>query len=71
MAKKRQMPDLVFIGPPNQRAAFKYVVFKVEERQDGLPRKLTLILDDETVHIEEGMEFMTGYIPKHMLEELR
>lgn len=66
---KRQMPDIVFVGPPQARQKFKYVVFKVDRRGDGeIPRKLTLVLDHETIDLQGGEEFMTGYIPAHMLK---
>jgi hypothetical protein len=64
--KERGMPEIVFIGPPERRARFKQTVFLVEERKDGVPHKLRMIRDDETITVEEGMEFMTGYVLEFM-----
>lgn len=69
MAKKEHMPDVVFIGPARRRQCYKLVVFIVKERdRDGIPRKLEMLLDNESVNIKEGMDFMTAYVPKQMTE---
>ena len=66
-----KMPELCFIGPGKQKAPFKYVLFRVVTKdEDGLPRELVMVRDDETVKLEEGMEFMTAYIPKVMFDKV-
>ena len=66
MAKPERMPEIVFIGPTKKRAKFKHVVFLVKSREGGVPRELVLLRDDESVDLEQGMEFMTGYVPEFM-----
>jgi len=45
-------------------------VMRIDEKdQHGRPRKLTLIPDDETVHINEGNQFMIVYAPKKMVDK--
>lgn len=67
MAKnKDKMPEICFIGPGQKKGKFKYTVFLVESRENGVPCKLRMIREDEKVEVEEGMEFMTGYVPEHM-----
>lgn len=67
MARPEKMPDVVFIGPTKRRAKFSYVVFQVLSRDaKGIVRDLKLIQPHETVELEGGEDFMTGYIPHHM-----
>lgn len=72
MAKNKaaddKMPDEVWIGPGIKKAKHKHLVFVVKEKtEDGRPRKLEVLYDDETVTICEGMEFVTGYVPAHVV----
>lgn len=75
MAKKGNMPELIFIGPIGAKGKmrFEYVLFTVEEwDENGIPRKLTLRAADESLSTQEivdsGTEFMTAYIQKNMLD---
>lgn len=63
---KDKMPEICFIGPGRKKGKFKHTVFLVVSRENGVPRELRMIGDDESVTIEEGMEFMTAYVPEHM-----
>ena len=46
---------------------YKLVVFKVLSVDPlGIPNRLQLILDHQTVELKGDEEFMTGYIPLHM-----
>lgn len=75
MAKKGEMPDMIFVGPighGKQKMRFVHVVFSIEEwDENGVPRKLTLRGDKEVMDtakiVESGVEFMTAYIPEIML----
>lgn len=67
MAKKRTMPEIVFIGPPHRREKHKQVVFRiVSKSEDGIPTVLRLMGENEKIQISGGEEFMTGYLPYHM-----
>lgn len=64
-----KMPELCFIGPGKRKAPFQHALFRVlSKHEDGTPKECVRIRDDETVEVEEGMEFMTAYLPKVMLQ---
>lgn len=70
MTKKpsEDMPEIVFLGPKHHKVKHKLVVLKIDEKdENGVPRKMSVILDHETVDIDAGMEFMTAYIQAQML----
>lgn len=74
MAKKHEMPDLIFIGPigSRERVRHKHCVFHVEAWDGkGRPRVLRRVRDDEAfdlrVPVPEGSptkshQFVTGYM---------
>lgn len=65
--KDRGLPEVMFVGPPKHREAYKLVVMKVEEKDEyGIPRKLTILFDNESIKIDGGEEFITGYIMEVM-----
>lgn len=69
MAKKPTdgCPEIIFVGR-KAKVPYKLIIFVVEDKDEqGVPRKLRIVLDHEKVKVEEGMEFMTGYVPQHML----
>jgi len=76
MAKKGELPDLIFVSPiGNGRRKMRMVhaLFTVEEwYSDGTPKKLTLRRNDEVLDMQKasdsGTEFMTAYIPEVMTE---
>lgn len=72
MAKKGEMPDMIFVGPIGHVKQKMCFVFSIEEwDENGVPRKLTLRGDKEVMDtakiVESGVEFMTAYIPEIML----
>lgn len=58
-------PPIVMVG----RQKYRAVVLKVVERVNGQPRKLEVLLDDESTHIEGGEEFLVGYFPEHVIRK--
>lgn len=65
--KDRGMPEIVFHALGRNKQPFKLTVFIIHERDaEGIPRKLEMLLDNESVEIQEGSDFMTGYVPEHM-----
>jgi hypothetical protein len=56
-------PKIVMVG----RQKYRAVVLKVVERVNGQPRKLEVILDEETTRIAGGEEFLVGYFPDNAL----
>lgn len=76
MAKKGELPDLIFVHPighGRNKIRHKHVVFVVEEWDEyGRPRKLVLAHDEDVFDMEQiassGREFMTGYIQGHMTQ---
>lgn len=68
---KSPMPPFAFIGGKN-KVKHKHVVFIIDESDiEGIPLKLRMMLDDDTVKVKEGAAFMTGYVPAHMTEPNR
>lgn len=64
---ERGLPEVVFLGPPKHRIEHKLTVFIIEEKDaDGIPTRLRMLRDDESVDVQEGMEFMTGYVQVQM-----
>ena len=45
------------------------VVFLIKSRSvRGIPMECVLLEDEQVIHLEEGMEFMTGLVKETMLE---
>lgn len=66
MAKKGEMPELIFIAPigGGRKTRYKHCVFQVlTQREDGLPLTCRLIQDDEVVNLVGGEYFITAYVP--------
>jgi hypothetical protein len=62
-------PRIMFIGPTKHRVKHRLTVFLIEEKDEaGSPKRLRLLKDNEAIGVVEGMEFMTGYVPAHMLK---
>lgn len=69
--KRKAMPDKVFIGNKD-RVLHKHVVFVIDEEDiEGVPLKLRMMLDADTVNVKGGEKFMTGYVPLNMTEPKR
>lgn len=77
MAKRGELPDLIFVGPiggGKVKARHTHVAFVVEEWDElGRPMRLRLCKEDEEYQVEEFTaadgEFITGYIQSQMLFE--
>jgi hypothetical protein len=62
--KKRSAPMKLLIGAEMYRAT----VFKVEGRTEaGLPRECRMIGDAETIHVDDGDEFIVCYVLDRVL----
>lgn len=71
MAKKdreERMPEIVFLGPGKHRVQFRQTVFQIMEKDDdGIPTLCRMMKNTDVVHIQDGEEFMTGYVQRIML----
>ena len=65
MAKKKRGPiELIYVGGKPHRLT----LFRVLSRDDkGRPLECERIDDKRTVTLEGGEEFMTAYVPAHMI----
>jgi len=57
----------VIRGPRGER--YRLAVFRIEEHDEqGRPRKVSIVYDEETVNLVDGgsVSFMTGFLPEHM-----
>lgn len=63
--KHRPQPELIKVN----ETWFKLCVFLIHSKnEDGSPGLCKLIPDDKTIDLAGGGEFMTAYIPRHMLD---
>jgi hypothetical protein len=61
----RKPPDTMWIGGIKH----KLVVFQITESDElGRPLVMRILKDEESVHLEGGEKFMTGYVRAHMIE---
>lgn len=70
MAKKPKdaLPKILFVGR-RTKEKYKLTAFKILTKDAaGVPLTCRLVKDDETIDISGGEEFMTGYVPAHMLK---
>lgn len=50
--------------------SYRVVVFLVTSRKkDGTPNECRRIADDEKIAVEEGMEFITAFVPERVLRK--
>lgn len=54
----------IIVGAQQYRA----VVLVVESVEDGIPRHLTLIDPDKETNQHRGKQFVTAYIPQHLMD---
>lgn len=47
---------------------YRATVFKIVDKEAGVPKTLTLIREDEKVSIQGGEEFMTAFAPESMVQ---
>lgn len=64
-----ELPDVLFVGR-KKKEQYCLVLFLIEEtNEDGTPKRLTMIKnDDQEIEVKEGTMFMTGYVPRAMVE---
>jgi hypothetical protein len=70
--KDRGLPEVVFLGPPQRRIGHRLVVFRILQKDEsGIPTLCMMMKDKDTVNIEGGEEFMTGYVQEVMFKPQR
>lgn len=61
------MPEILFVKPiggGRVKAKHQHTVFKViDHHPSGAPKNCVLVENHETVNVDEGMEFITAYVP--------
>lgn len=76
MSNKGKLPELLFVSPigaGQQKIRHKHVVFEIVEfAEDGWPKLLRLIRDDEVIDLADPNRkttpaFMTGYCQERSL----
>jgi hypothetical protein len=69
VAKTNGLPNVVFVGDARRRIKHVLCVFRIIDKyDDGTPRTVERIPDDMEIAVEDGMEFMTGYVQHQMIE---
>jgi hypothetical protein len=47
------------------------VLFRVDEKDEhGRPKRVTVLYDEQTVQIEQGMEFVTAFVPSDCVKKV-
>lgn len=62
---KAKRPTKIVVGGMSYEA----VVLKVEKRENGQPRLLSVLLDDERTDVQEGDEFLIVYALRHLIRK--
>jgi hypothetical protein len=71
MSKKDKLPELLFVSPVGNnklKERYKLTILRIlEVDKDGVPKLLSLVREDDTVHLQKGDSFMTAYVPARMV----
>lgn len=65
MSSKVKRPTKLVVGGVQYEA----VVLKVEQRTNGQPRLLSVLLDDEKTGVQDGDEFLIVYAQRHLIRK--
>lgn len=68
-SKPGELPRVVFVGNGRNKAKYVLKLFHVVTVDvAGVPSTCKLLDDDTRITIEEGMQFMTAYLPAEMFK---
>lgn len=64
-----ELPDVLFVGRKKKEQYCLVLLLIEETNEDGTPKRLKMIKNDEQeIELKEGTRFMTGYVPRSMVE---